>query len=85
MRGEGREEEEDIADDVQQMADEDCAGQRIFNKGGTAEEGGANTEHLQESKGLVTDGDSGIELVEGIPGATLDEGMTGVLWDLQWS
>ena len=67
------------------MADEDCAGRRIFDEGGTAEEGGANAERLRESKGLAMDGGSRIELVEGIPGATLDEGTTGILWDLRRS
>jgi hypothetical protein len=48
MRGDGIEGEEENAEDVRQMAEDDLAGRRIFEEEDTEEEGGAKAERLRE-------------------------------------
>jgi hypothetical protein len=51
-RGEGREDEEEMADDVRRIPDEDCEERRTFEEEGAADVGGANAERLRVTEGL---------------------------------
>jgi len=97
-RGEGTEDADDIADNVQRMAERDGAGRRSFDEEGAAAEGGTSAGRLRESDGSERFMDGGSEtsprdapplpcgrLAEGTPWTTPDIGTTGGFLDLRRS